>query len=101
MRQMGSAGRKHGSPFALALGIALLGYVPAADARIRSIILNPPTVPFDLFGTTSFGSVGPYMLIDGVAIGEIDPRDPLNAVIQDIRLAPQSYFTCVHRDSVQ
>jgi hypothetical protein len=38
----------------------------------------------------SFGSVGQYEELDGTAAGEIDPRDPLNAVIQDIEPAPRN-----------
>ena len=34
------------------------------------------------------GSVGPYQFLTGVANGAVDPRDPRNAVIQDIDLAP-------------
>jgi alpha/beta hydrolase family protein len=62
------------------LGIALLGAGSVADARIRSINLNPP-MPFPTVGS-------PYVLIEGIANGEIDPHDPLNGIIQDIRLAP-------------
>ena len=71
---------KHPYLFAAVLGLILYGCAPSADARIRNIILDPPMFPF--------GDV-PYALIAGVAIGEIDPHDPLNAVIQDIRLAPR------------
>ncbi|MCC7044292.1 MAG: hypothetical protein IT183_10535, partial [Acidobacteria bacterium] len=37
-----------------------------------------------------FGAVGPYEQIKGIAIGEIDPADPRNAVITDIDLAPRN-----------
>jgi len=63
---------------AIAVGIPLLGWAPSAEARIRSIILGPPTFPFG-------NAIAVY---EGVANGEFDPRDRLNAVIQDIRLAP-------------
>jgi hypothetical protein len=65
----------------------LVGLVPTANARVTSIVLGPPTQPY---GTTSFGTVGAYEELDGVANGELDPRDPLNAVIQDIDLAPRN-----------
>lgn len=80
MKQPRSLGRKYGCALAISLGVALLGYASVADARIRNLILNPPT-PFPGVGS-------PYVLIEGVAIGEIDPRNPLNGVIQDIQLAP-------------
>ena len=67
--------------------ITLIGLAPTANARVTSIVLGAPTMPY---GTTSFGSVGPYEEFDGIANGELDPRDPLNAVIQDIDLAPRN-----------
>jgi hypothetical protein len=72
----------------LAVGlVACLGFAPAAEARVTRIVLAPPTQPF---GTTSFGAAGTYEQLDGVAFGELDPRDPFNAVIQDIALAPRN-----------
>lgn len=67
--------------------ITLVGLAPTANARVTSIVLGAPTMPY---GTTSFGSVGQYQEFDGIANGELDPRDPLNAVIQDISLAPRN-----------
>ena len=67
--------------------VTLIGFAPTAHARVTSLVLNPPTQPY---GTTSFGAVGAYEQLDGVAHGELDPRDPLNAVIQDIDLAPRN-----------
>jgi hypothetical protein len=46
-----------------------------------------PTVAF---GGASFGKVGSYEKIEGRAFGELDPANPLNAVITDIRLAPRN-----------
>jgi hypothetical protein len=40
------------------------------------------------FGGTTFGSVGTYDKIRGTASGTLDPKDPKNAVITDIALAP-------------
>ena len=36
----------------------------------------------------SFGSVGAYEKLTGSLHGEVDPKDPRNAVIQDLELAP-------------
>ncbi|MBT2325485.1 hypothetical protein J7E62_24435 [Variovorax paradoxus] len=36
----------------------------------------------------SFGTVGGYEQLTGTLSGEVDPRDPKNAVIQDLDLAP-------------
>ncbi len=36
----------------------------------------------------SYGSVGAYEQVSGTLSGELDPKDPRNAVIQDLALAP-------------
>jgi hypothetical protein len=38
----------------------------------------------------SFGAVGPYERLDGTASMEVDPRDPLNAVIVNLDKAPKN-----------
>jgi Alpha/beta hydrolase domain len=43
--------------------------------------------PFD---GASFGTAGQYETLAGRAFGELDPNDPKNAVIQDIKLAPRN-----------
>jgi len=63
------------------------GFSANADARITRIALNGPTI---MFGGASFGTVGVYEQFDGTAYGEVDPLDPLNALIQDIALAPRN-----------
>jgi len=40
------------------------------------------------FGGMTFGSVGTYDKIRGTADGTVDPKDPKNAVITDLALAP-------------
>jgi hypothetical protein len=40
------------------------------------------------FAGTTFGAVGTYDKIRGTASGTLDPKDPKNAVITDIALAP-------------
>src|SRR5690348_9310140 len=71
---------------AAVLGILSLVWAgtPAA-ARITSITINTQTSP--AFSGQSFRSVGQYEQLDGTAFGEIDPKDQLNGVIQDIELA--------------
>ena len=59
----------------------------AAEARITSLEITNRTSPAPGGG---FGEVGPYEQLDGIARGEVDPEDPLNAGIQDIRLAPRN-----------
>ena len=61
-----------------------LGGLDLAEARITKIEVT--IVP--AFGGTIFGEVGAYQLLRGTAYGEVDPNDPRNAVITDIKLAP-------------
>ena len=37
-----------------------------------------------------FGEAGQFEKVIGIAHGEVDPRDPLNAIVQDIALAPRN-----------
>ncbi|HEY3150504.1 MAG TPA: alpha/beta hydrolase domain-containing protein [Candidatus Binatia bacterium] len=74
--------------FLISLPIALLGIGKPAEARITQIVISTKTSP--AFGGASFGSVGQYETLTGVAFGEVDPNDPLNAVITDIQLAPRN-----------
>jgi hypothetical protein len=92
---------EHGAPFAhtpefsrrrlLQLGIAgalaagMMAATSVADARTTKIEISSRTLAF---GGHSFAGVGQYEKIVGVATGEIDPNDPKNAVITDIKLAP-------------
>jgi hypothetical protein len=58
------------------------------QARITKIEITKTESP--AFGGRSFGTVGQYEHLEGVAYGEVDPNDPLNANIQDIALAPRN-----------
>ena len=69
------------------LPLATLGLPGNADAKIIKIVIAKKAPAFE--GAT-FGAVGAYEQLDGTAYGEIDPRDPLNAVITDIALAPRN-----------
>jgi alpha/beta hydrolase family protein len=75
----------------------LLGLAPHAQARVTRIVLGAPSFPY---ATALFGTVGQYEQLDGVAYGEIDPADPLNAVIQDIELAPRNTHGMVEYSTV-
>jgi hypothetical protein len=62
------------------------GVVPDADARITQI--DNPTGPTLMFGGAKFGANQcQYEQLTYTAHGEVDPADPLDAVIQDIRNA--------------
>ena len=61
---------------------------PAADARVTKIEIISKQSP--TFGGYVFKDVGAYEKIVGKAFGELDPKDPKNAVIVDIQLAPKN-----------
>ena len=69
------------------LFVALAGFGDPAAARITKIQINSRAIAF---GGASFGSVGQYETLRGVAWAEVDPDDPLNEVITDIKLAPRN-----------
>jgi hypothetical protein len=68
--------------------VAALAWSPAAYGRVTKITILQRTSP--AFSGASFGSAGQYETIAGLADGELDPRDPLDAIIQDIGLAPRN-----------
>jgi len=69
------------------LPLALLAFAPAADAGITAIRIDSRAPAFN---GASFGSVGMYETVAGVAFGEVDPDDSLNAIITDVALAPRN-----------
>ncbi len=66
---------------ALAASACALAMVPAAQARVTKIIIDD-VKPL----AAAAGQTITYEQISGRAQGELDPRDPLNAIIQDIEL---------------
>lgn len=71
-------------PGLLLAGLLLAG---GAEARILRIEVSR-TEP--AFGGQTFGEVGEYERVFGRAYGEVDPKAPANAGIQDIGLAPRN-----------
>ncbi len=67
---------------------ALLAITSAADARVTKIVIDEKVSP--AFNGASFGDVGRYETLVGRAYGELDPADPRNSLIQDIKLAPRN-----------
>ena len=65
---------------ALILG---MGYANARVVRIEVEHRESPA-----FAGKSFGAVGQYQILTGRAFGELDPREPWNAIINDLSLAP-------------
>src|SRR3954469_21595341 len=68
----------------------------AAEARITKIEVTKETPTFD---GKSFGTVGQYEKLIGRAYGEVDPKDPRNAVIVDIANAPKNARGMVEYDT--
>src|SRR5258705_2793364 len=66
----------------------LLVAASAADARITKIKIVAKESP--TFGGHAFAGVGQYEKLVGKAYGELDPNDPKNAVIVDIKVAPRN-----------
>ncbi len=55
---------------------------------ITKIVIDPSRSEASAFGGRSFGSVGQYEKIRGVAYGQLDPTDSQNSVITDIEFGP-------------
>ena len=68
-----------------------------ADARITKIEIKRTESP--TFEGKAFGSVGQYEKLVGRAYGEVDPKDPRNAVIVDIANAPKNARGMVEYDT--
>ena len=74
---------------ALGVGFMFLANVATpAHARITRIEIS--TVQSPTFDGISFGAGGQYEKLTGRFFGEVDPADPLDASITDIRLAPRN-----------
>lgn len=74
----------------------LSGLAPAA-AKITRIEVESTVAVGN--GADSNGLIGPYELITGRAYGTLDPKDPLNAVITDLELAPRNADGLVEYDT--
>jgi len=67
---------------------ALLITASHGEAHVKKIVIEKKESP--AFEGKSFGPAGPYETIAGRAYGELDPNDPHNQIITDIRLAPKN-----------
>jgi len=64
-----------------------------AEAHITRIVIDPARSESPTFEGRTFGpdgKVGLYEKLRGRAFGEVDPDDPRNAVITDLKLAPRN-----------
>jgi hypothetical protein len=69
------------------LTIILACAIPV-DARITRVVIEHRESP--AYQGRFFGETGRYERLTGHAYGELDPKDPLNAIITDIQLAPRN-----------
>jgi hypothetical protein len=60
----------------------------ATQAEVTRIVIEQKQSP--AYDGKSFGNVGRYEILTGKAYGEIDPRNPHNAIITDIQFAPRN-----------
>src|SRR5215471_4343469 len=86
-RLLGRMVSAHAIGMSGALALAVLGIGQPAEARITGLTY---TTTSPVYGGASFGAVGQYEQLDGIATGEVDPNDPANAIITDIALAPRN-----------
>jgi len=70
-----------------AIFAALLGTSPAV-ARVIRIVIEDRQSP--AYQGRPFGSAGAYDRLSGHIYGELDPHNPLNAIITDIEFAPKN-----------
>src|SRR5579863_3901062 len=87
MPGMGINPRKFVVKPAVVLAAIVLAATPAA-ARVTKIVIDARVSP--AFDGASYGNAGQYETLVGRAFGELDPNDPHNAIIQDIKLAPRN-----------
>src|SRR5688572_3416697 len=70
-----------------------MAMAPVAEAHITRIVIDPALSESPAFEGRVFGAdgkVGPYEKLRGKAYGEVDPDDPRNAAITDLKLAPRN-----------
>jgi alpha/beta hydrolase family protein len=81
----------------ISCGIAAILAAAPAEARIVKIQITRVESP--TFEGTSFGQAGQYEKLVGKAFGEVDPKDPRNAVIVDMANAPKNARGMVEYDT--
>ena len=67
---------------------AILICAAALPARVTRIVIEQRESP--AYGGRVFGKAGQYEMLSGRFFGEIDPKDPHNALIMDIAFAPRN-----------
>ncbi|MDP9169659.1 MAG: hypothetical protein M3N54_03485, partial [Acidobacteriota bacterium] len=70
--------------FAAAAGL----FATCLEARVMRIVVEQRESP--AFQGRSFGRARTYETLSGHFFGEVDPKDPHNAIITDLQLAPRN-----------
>jgi len=81
--------QSRGLQLASGLALAAVSLALALPAHARVVQISVTCMQSPTFGGASFGTVGQYELIQGTIAGEVDPRNPQNAVIVDLEYAPR------------
>jgi hypothetical protein len=76
-----------GVSIAAAMGV-MCALTQPAEARVTSVTVEDTKSP--AFDGKNFGPAGQYEVLSGHISGELDPDDPMNAIITDIKLAPRN-----------
>jgi alpha/beta hydrolase family protein len=76
------------SAWATVIVAVLLAGATSLQAEVKKIVIDRKVSP--AFDGRSFGSAGQFETLAGRAFGELDPNDPHNRVITDIRLAQRN-----------
>ena len=72
----------------IALAAAILICSTRVDARVIRIVIEQRESP--AFRGQAFGPAGQFETLSGRFYGELDPKDPHNAIITDIQFAPRN-----------
>jgi hypothetical protein len=70
--------------------LAATALAAGGSAEARIVRLDIQQTEAEAFEGKAFGAAGPYEVLSGVAHGELDPKDPHNAIIQDLAFAPRN-----------
>jgi hypothetical protein len=76
------------SAWATVIVAVVLAWAPSLQAEVKKIVIDRTVSP--AFDGKTFGSAGQFETLAGRAFGELDPNDPHNRVITDIRLAQRN-----------
>lgn len=76
------------SAWATAIVAVWVAWAPPAQAEVKRIVIDRKVSP--AFDGRAFGGAGQFETLAGRAFGELDPNDPHNRVITDIRLAQKN-----------